>query len=81
MPPDAPYHPANHAAGFAKALSAWMLYALLLVVALGLPSLWTGAAQPAKAPLTANLPAPGPAADCASVQAVAPRDARRQHAS
>jgi hypothetical protein len=43
MEPDPQYRPADHAASWCKAASAWLLYAVMLIVGLGLPSLWAEA--------------------------------------
>jgi len=58
MEPDLPYRPADHAVNARKALSAWLVYAMFLVAALGLPSLWAQVMHGSQAAVTAHAPAP-----------------------
>ena len=59
MEPDPHYRPADHVASFAKAVSAWLVYAVMLVAGLGLPSLWAQvneiSAMTAHAPNSSNV--------------------------
>jgi hypothetical protein len=48
------YRPADHAASLRRALSAWLVYGFLLVVGLGLPSLWAEVREGPAAPITAK---------------------------
>ena len=56
MEADPQYRPADHAVSLRKALCAWLVYAMLLVAGLGLPSLWAQVREDSQAPMTAQAP-------------------------